>query len=277
MATYVIGDVQGCYDELQRLLDKLRFDPKADRLWFTGDLVNRGPQSLAVLRYVYGLGSSAVTVLGNHDLHLVAAGVEGRARAKDTFQDVLAARDRDELLAWLRQRPLLHVENGTAMVHAGLPPQWSVETAQKLCREGQKSLARPDSDEFLLRHMYGDEPRQWTESLRHWERLRFVINCCTRLRVCDVAGRADFRYKHAPDSAPAGLLPWFSVPGRKSAGTTMLFGHWSTLGRIHWREHRAYGLDTGCVWGGKLTALTLETGVIVQVKSQQHQRPGGGD
>ncbi len=274
MATYVIGDVQGCYDELRRLLDRLHFDPQTDRLWFTGDLVNRGPQSLAVLRYVRSLGQRAVTVLGNHDLHLVAAGLEGRAREKDTFHDVLATKDRDEILAWLRRQPLLHVEDGFALVHAGLPPQWTLAQAQSLAREAQDSLARPESDEFLLHHMYGDQPQQWAETHQHWERLRFVINCCTRLRVCDAGGRLDLRFKGAPDAVKTDLMPWFAVPGRKSEGTTVLFGHWSTLGRIHWPEHQVYGLDTGCVWGGKLTALTLETGVITQVTSRQHQRSG---
>ncbi len=274
MATHVIGDVQGCYDELQRLLNKLRFDPSADRLWFTGDLVNRGPQSLAVLRFVRGLGTAAVTVLGNHDLHLVAAGLGGRVRGKDSFQDVLSAPDRDQLLAWLRRRPLLHVEAGFALVHAGLAPQWSLGDAREHCREAQRWLARPQSDEFLLRHMYSDEPQQWSKSHRHWERLRFVINCCTRLRVCSADGRMDLRYKEAPGSTPAGLMPWFAVPGRRSKRATILFGHWSTLGRIHWPEHKVYGLDTGCVWGGKLTALTLETGAITQVASRGHRKPG---
>lgn len=272
MATYVIGDVQGCYDELQRLLESLRFDPATDRLWFTGDLVNRGPQSLAVLRFVQGLGPAARTVLGNHDLHLIAAGLAGRARGKDTFQDVLAAPDREPLLVWLRQQPLVHVEDGCAMVHAGLAPQWSLEDASALSREAQQWLARPESDEFLRGHMYGDEPRQWSENLRRWERLRFVINCCTRLRVCTADGRVDLRYKSSPAAAPAGLMPWFAVPGRRSAGVTIAFGHWSTLGRVHWPEHQVYGLDTGCVWGGQLTALGLEDRQLYSAPSAQPVR-----
>lgn len=277
MTTHVIGDIQGCYDELQRLLEALRFDPATDRLWFAGDLVNRGPQSLAVLRFVRSLGSAAVTVLGNHDLHLIAAGVAGRARGKDTFQDVLAAPDREELLSWLRRQPLVHAESGFALVHAGLAPQWSVEDALALSREAQQWLARPESDEFLRQQMYGDEPVQWSTAHRDRERLRFIINCCTRLRLCTADGRMDFRYKDAPDSAPRGLMPWFSVPGRRSAGATVLFGHWSTLGRVHWPEHKVYGLDTGCVWGGKLTALTLETGAITQVVSGQAKWEGSQD
>lgn len=222
-----------------------------------------------MLRFVQGLGDRAVVVLGNHDLHLVASALEGRTRGKDTFQDVLAAPDRGELLDWLRRRPLLHAENGFVLVHAGLPPQWSLPQALALADEARQWLSRPDSDEFLLKHMYGDLPQQWAETHERWERLRFVINCCTRLRFCTADGRVDLKHKGAPDSAAPGLLPWFAVPGRGSAGSTVLFGHWSTLGRIHWPDARVYGLDTGCVWGRELTALTLETGTITQVESRQ--------
>lgn len=268
MATYVIGDVQGCNDELQRLLEKLHFDPAADRLWFTGDLVNRGPASLAVLRFVRGLGERAVTVLGNHDLHLVAAHARGRSRKKDTFQDVLGAPDRDELLAWLRARPLVHVEGRYVMVHAGLPPQWTVDAARAIAVEASALIAHHRCDAFFAEHMYGDEPAAWTPSLTGWERLRFVINCCTRLRVCTAEGRMDLAYTGEPGTTPAGLLPWFAAPGRRSAGAIILFGHWSTLGRVHWPEHEVYGLDTGCVWGRELTALCLETGKLTSVKSR---------
>lgn len=268
MATYVIGDVQGCYDELRRLLDRVRFDDARDRLWFTGDLVNRGSQSLKVLRFVRGLGNRAVTVLGNHDLHLVAAALTGKIGKKDTFQDVLKARDRDELIAWLRLRPLLHVENGYALVHAGLPPQWSLTQAQTLCRAAQKQIASPDSDDFFRNHMYGDQPDRWSAKLRGWERLRFVINCCTRLRVCTASGRMDLRFKAAPGDAPKGLQPWFAAPGRKTAEVTILFGHWSLLGRVHWPQHQVYGLDTGCVWGGKLTALRLDDRKLISTPGQ---------
>jgi len=270
MATYVIGDVQGCFDELQRLLKKIRFDAARDRLWFTGDLVNRGPKSLATLRYVRSLGERAVTVLGNHDLHMVAAQLTGKNRKKDTFEDVLAAPDRDELLAWLRRRPLIHAEGDWVLVHAGLPPQWTVEDALQIAGEAAQTIASARGDRFFTEHMYGDEPDRWTPSLRGWDRLRFVINCCTRLRVCTPEGRVDLDYKGPAGEAPDGLLPWFTVPGRRSTASTTLFGHWSTLGRVHWPEHRVYGLDTGCVWGRKLTALRLDDRKLIAVESEFH-------
>ena len=268
MATYAIGDVQGCYDELSRLLDKIRFDPAADRLWFTGDLVNRGPRSLKVLRLVRGLGRRAVTVLGNHDLHLVAAQARGKARSKDTFHDVLEADDCEELLAWLRRRPLLHVEDGWAMVHAGLAPQWSLGRAQVICDGAARLIASKKSDAFFRDHMYGNVPDSWSEALRGWDRLRFVINCCTRLRVCTAAGRLELDYTGPPQKAPRSTRPWFALPARRSRRATIVFGHWSTLGRVHWPAHRVYGLDTGCVWGRKLTALRLEDRRLYAVRSE---------
>jgi bis(5'-nucleosyl)-tetraphosphatase (symmetrical) len=268
VSTYVIGDVQGCFDELQRLLEKIRFDPAGDTLWFTGDLVNRGPKSLEVLRFVRGLGERAVTVLGNHDLHLVAARLGGRQRARDTFEDVLQAGDCDELLAWLRGLPLLHVERDHALVHAGLPPQWSLGDAQAICAEASLQIASDAADAFFRDHMYGDEPDRWTPRLRGWDRLRFVINCCTRMRVCSPEGRIDLHFNGPPGDTPDGLIPWFTVPGRRTARATVLFGHWSTLGRVHWPEHRAWGLDTGAVWGRQLSALRLDDHRIVAVKSK---------
>jgi len=268
MSTYVIGDVQGCFDELQRLLKKVRFRPETDRLWFTGDLVNRGPQSLATLRFVRGLGDRAVTVLGNHDLHLVAAQLTGRVRRKDTFRELLAAPDRDELLDWLRRRPLVHAEGDWLLVHAGLPPQWTVAEAVAIGNEASRTIASARSNRFFTRHMYGDEPDRWRPSLRGSDRLRFVINCCTRMRVCTPEGHIEFGYKGPAGDTPDGLIPWFTVPGRRTAGATVLFGHWSTLGRVHWPEHRAYGLDTGCVWGRQLTALRLGDRELFAVESR---------
>jgi bis(5'-nucleosyl)-tetraphosphatase (symmetrical) len=268
VATYAIGDVQGCHDELCRLLDKIRFDPAADRLWFTGDLVNRGPRSLEVLRLVRGLGDRAITVLGNHDLHLVAAHVRGKARPKDTFHDVLEAADADELVAWLRRRPLLHVEGHWAMVHAGLPPQWSLGRARAVCDAAARLIASRRSDAFFRDHMYGNRPDAWSDRLRGRERLRFVINCCTRLRVCTPAGRLVLDFTGAPGDAPAPARPWFALPNRRGRGTTLVFGHWSTLGRVHWPAYRAYGLDTGCVWGRRLTALRLDDRRLVAVASR---------
>jgi bis(5'-nucleosyl)-tetraphosphatase (symmetrical) len=268
MATYVVGDVQGCFDPLQRLLEQVRFDSAQDRLWLCGDLVNRGPQSLQVLRYVRRLGAAAVTVLGNHDLHLLARAHGARSRRFDTLDAVLAAPDRDELLDWLRRRPLLHTTpaGDTAMLHAGLPPQWDLPTAQR-CAAEVEAVLRGDGWLELLHDMYGDQPDTWNERLGGFERLRFILNCFTRLRYCSAGGKLEMQSKGAPGSQPAGLYPWFAVPGRRSAQTTLLFGHWSTLERVHWPEHRVYCLDTGAVWGELLSALRLEDGALFQVAS----------
>jgi bis(5'-nucleosyl)-tetraphosphatase (symmetrical) len=268
MSTYVIGDLQGCYSVLQRLLEQLRFDPGQDRLWFTGDLVNRGPESLQALRFVKSLGPAALSVLGNHDLHLLAVANGGRAGRRDTLQPILAAADREELLDWLRRLPLLHesADGSVALLHAGLPPQWDLPQARACAREAEGALAGPGCGE-LLADMYGDEPRTWRDSLGGVDRLRFIINCYTRLRYCDRDGRMDFTAKGAPGSQAPGLLPWFSAPRRRSAGTTLLFGHWSTLGRVHWPDQDVYGLDTGAVWGGRLTALRLEDRQLLAMDS----------
>lgn len=258
MSTYAIGDVQGCYDELRRLLNMLSFDPAIDTLWFAGDLVNRGPQSLATLRFVKSLGARALTVLGNHDLHLLAV-AHGHLRyhRKDTFTDVLAAADRDELLDWLRARPLLHHDAalGYTLVHAGLPPQWNIVTAQRCARDVEAALQGPDCGVYLGQ-MYGNEPDRWSEALTGWPRLRFITNCFTRLRYCDEMGRVALEEKGPPGSQPAPYRPWFSVPGRASADDKIIFGHWSTLGSC--TAKNVYPLDTGCLWGGQLTALRLE-------------------
>ena len=259
MATYAIGDVQGCYDALQRLLDLVRFDPAQDQLWFAGDLVNRGPQSLQTLRFVRKLGNKAVTVLGNHDLHLLAVAHGGKPSRRDTLDDILRAPDCDELLDWLRRQPLLHMPDHSpfAMLHAGLPPQWTLADAQRCAREVEARLQRSDYKK-LLGDMYGDEPRTWSSDLRGMRRLRFIINCFTRVRYCDSEGRLDLRQKGKPGSQPHDLMPWFAVPKRRSLERMLICGHWSTLGRVHWPEYRLYGLDTGCLWGGRLTALKLE-------------------
>lgn len=256
MAIYAIGDVQGCHTELRLLLDACRFDPARDQVWFTGDLVNRGPHSLETLRLIRSLGEAAVAVLGNHDLHLlaVAHGVS-RTKHKDTFGDVLGAADRDELLDWLRRRPLLHRAGELYLIHAGLPPQWSVDAAARHAREVETVLAGEQAEE-LFRQMYGDQPDIWSETLAGWGRLRFITNCLTRMRYCDRQGRLDFHQKGGPGSQPPHLLPWFQVPGRASAGTRILFGHWSTLG--FYDADEVVCLDTGCLWGGELTALRLD-------------------
>ena len=258
MATYAIGDVQGCYDELVRLLREIRFRKSRDRLWFVGDLVNRGPKSLEVLRFVRDLDDRAVVVLGNHDLHLVALN-EGlnRVRADDTFEAVLEASDRQALIGWLRTRPMMHVEGKWAMVHAGLLPQWSVDKALGLAKEVEQALAGPDYREFL-RNMYGSTPDQWSDSLAGWDRLRVVVNAMTRLRFCTPQGRMDFHAKGS--AAPPGTVPWFEL--RRDA-QAIVCGHWSALG-LKLSQNLA-ALDSGCVWGGSLSALRLEDRALAQL------------
>ncbi len=277
MAVYAIGDLQGCYDELQRLLEKLRFEPSTDRLWLTGDLVNRGPKSLEVLRFVRGLGDAAVAVLGNHDLHLLAVHHDKHRHFKsnDTLQPILAAPDREELLDWLRQLPLLHHDEAldAVMVHAGLPPQWDLTTARRCAAEVEEVLRGPLLVEFL-EHMYGNRPHLWSPALQGWERLRFSVNCFTRLRFCTPEGRLDFERKGRPGSQEGPYLPWFQVPGRRSAEVRIIFGHWSTLG-LHLNDG-VRGIDTGCLWGGTLTALRLDdsSDTVVSIACPQGARPG---
>jgi bis(5'-nucleosyl)-tetraphosphatase (symmetrical) len=258
MAVYAIGDIQGCYDALRRLLDALDFDEMKDGLWFTGDLVNRGPQSLDVLRFVKSLGSSAVSVLGNHDLHLLAVAHDPRARLRrgDTLDDVLAAHDRDELLDWLARRPLLHEDHimHLTMVHAGLPPQWDLTTARRCADEVTRALIDSPRDFFAA--MYGDTPDQWKADLSDDDRRRFAVNCLTRLRVCTGEGRLLLKFKGPLGELPAGAFPWFRVPDRRSRGQRIVFGHWSALG--YHSGDDTVSLDTGCVWGGHLTALRLD-------------------
>jgi bis(5'-nucleosyl)-tetraphosphatase (symmetrical) len=268
MPTYAIGDIQGCHDVLLRLLDAIAFEPARDRLCFAGDLVNRGPQSLQTLRFVHSLGAAALCVLGNHDLHLLARAHGRRKGRRDTLEQVLSAPDRDELLDWLRRQPLLHEFEGGkgALLHAGLPPQWDLDQARACAREVE-AILRSDAYPELLEGMYGDEPAQWSDALQGIARQRFIINVYTRLRYCDRAGRLTLDPKGAPGTQPRGLLPWFAVPGRRSTGVPLVFGHWSTLGRVHWPEHQVYGLDTGAVWGGRLTALRIDDGRLYSVES----------
>ena len=264
MATYAIGDVQGCADALFSLLEHIEFRPERDRLWLAGDLVNRGPRSLEVLRFVRGLGERAVTVLGNHDLHLLAAAAGARPpKTRDTFGDVLGAPDRDALLGWLEGRPLLHhdEESGYAMVHAGLPPQWTLAEAGALAREVEEVLRGAEAG-ALLHDMYGDEPRCWSPVLRGAARHRFIINALTRIRYVSPDGGLEFRNAGPPGTQPPELVPWFEAPGRRSRGVRIVFGHWATLA-LHAPVdpvHRVHHLDTGCVWGGRLSALRLEDG-----------------
>ncbi len=260
MATYAIGDVQGCYDALRRLLDIVKFDPPRDTLWLVGDLVNRGPQSRETLRYVRDLGVAAVTVLGNHDLHLlVAAAGHTKQYPGDTLDDILRAPDRDELLLWLRQQKLMHYDHhlGYAMVHAGLLPQWPIAKALALAAEAEAVLRGENHDDFL-RPLYGNTPGAWHDNLAGEDRLRVIINAMTRMRLCTAQGEMEFRHKLAPVSGamPEGYMPWYDVPGRASADTPVIFGHWASLGVLLRAD--VIGLDSGCVWGRKLSALRLE-------------------
>lgn len=263
MATYAIGDLQGCFASLQTLLSEIGFRESADRLWFVGDLVNRGPQSLEILRYVRSLGSRALCVLGNHDLHLLMV-AEGRVRAhrRDSLDEILAAPDRDVLLSWLRALPMMHAEDEYAMVHAGLLPAWSIAQALDLARETEEALRGPDW-RGLLAQMYGNEPDHWDDTLSGYARARVIINAMTRLRICTPDGRMEFAHKGGLDDIPPGYLPWFAVPGRKSASTTLVCGHWSAIGML--AQDNLLALDSGCLWGGKLSAVRLEDRRIYQV------------
>ncbi|MDE2148228.1 MAG: symmetrical bis(5'-nucleosyl)-tetraphosphatase [Gammaproteobacteria bacterium] len=261
MPVYALGDVQGCASALARLLDRLRFDPGRDRLWLTGDLVNRGPDSLAVLRQIMALGDAATVVLGNHDLHLLAVASGGAPGRRDTFTDVLAAPDREQLLDWLRRRPLLHHDAGLGwtLVHAGLPPNWDLNTARD-CAAAAEAVLGGAGFTRLLGSMYGDQPDRWQPTLRGPDRVRYTLNALTRMRWCDSSGRLLLRLKGAPEeSPPPGAWPWFRHPARASRGHRIVFGHWSSLAQKAWPEELVWCLDTGCVWGQRLTALDLET------------------
>jgi bis(5'-nucleosyl)-tetraphosphatase (symmetrical) len=259
MALYAIGDVQGCDTELDALLKAIRFSADRDRVWFVGDLVNRGPESLKVLRRVRALGSAATITLGNHDLHLLAVAHGcARLRRDDTLSDVLAAPDRDALLEWLLHRPLLHEDRAlnVCLLHAGLPPQWDLPTARGCAREFEQALQQDPVQ--LFKRMYGDKPDRWDDELSGVERLRFIVNCFTRLRYLDEHNRLALRAKGAPKKAQSeALIPWFEAANPRWRGTRIVFGHWSTLG--FFSNADVTGLDTGCVWGGSLTALQLDS------------------
>lgn len=255
MTRYAIGDIQGCCNELRALLTEIGFSADRDRLWLVGDLVNRGPQSLEALRFVRALGDNVIVVLGNHDLHLLAVACGCRsARRSDTLDDILKAPDRDVLLEWLATRPLAHFEAGDLLVHAGVVPQWTVETTLSLAREVEFALR--DDPRHLFDHMYGDEPDLWSPDLGGADRLRFAINVLTRMRVCTREGRINLRLKGKPPPAGSSWLPWFDVESRHTRGNRVVFGHWSALGLI--LRDDVIGLDSGCVWGGALTAIDLD-------------------
>lgn len=263
MSIYAIGDIQGCYDDLLRLLDKIKFDQQYDQLWFAGDLVNRGPKSLETLRFIKSLGSSAVSVLGNHDLHLLATAFKNRKpHKKDSLQQVLDAPDSDELLHWLRFRPLFHYNHDFCLLHAGLPPQWNFSKTKKMALMAEKVI-RGENHRSFFNAMYGDKPNLWHADLKGMERIRFIVNCFTRIRYCDAEGRLDFNHSGAVGSQPKQLMPWFSVPNRQSADMRIIFGHWSTLG--YYQGHNCYAIDTGCLWGGQLTAIKLDNNKVKQI------------
>ena len=263
MATYAIGDLQGCFDSLQELLGEIGFRETDDRLWFVGDLVNRGPQSLEILRFVKSLGDRAISVLGNHDLHLLMI-ADGRIKAhrKDTLGAILDAPDREELLTWLRELPLMHADGEYAMVHAGLLPSWNVAKALDLARETE-TILRGSDWRGLMAQMYGNQPDRWDDTLSGYERARVIINAMTRLRVCTADGRMEFSHKGRIEDIPPGYMPWFTVPGRKSANTTIICGHWSAIGLLI--EKNLMALDSGCLWGRRLSAVRLEDRRIFQV------------
>ncbi len=257
MAIYAIGDIQGCFKQLQELLEKLQFNADKDKLWFAGDIVNRGPHSLETLRFIKSLGNTAITVLGNHDLHLLAvANGRGKQGKKDTIKDILEAPDREKLLDWLIHRPLMHYDKklDVCMVHAGIYPDWSIKKALGYASEVEATLQSTKSHEFF-RHMYGDKPPRWSKDLKGRDRLRFITNAFTRMRYCDYKGNLSLRDKGAPGKQPPGVLPWFHILDRKAVDARIIFGHWSTLSNPE--VENLYPLDTGCLWGGKLSAIKV--------------------
>ncbi|HEY9133411.1 MAG TPA: symmetrical bis(5'-nucleosyl)-tetraphosphatase [Dyella sp.] len=260
MATYAIGDVQGCYPELQRLLEKLRFDPAVDRLWFCGDLVNRGGQSLETLRLIHSLRDSVVVTLGNHDLSLLAIALrrqDAQSKVNPELREVLFAEDAPVLFEWMRGQKLMHHDEqlGWTMVHAGLAPIWTLRQALRQAQDVERELASPRHPR-VLKNLFGNRPAAWTSRLQGIDRMRASINTLTRMRYCDIHGRIDFESKGIPGTQKPGMYPWFEVPGMRRRETRIVCGHWSTLGRF--AGMGVYMIDTGCVWGGKLTAIRLE-------------------
>lgn len=267
MAIYAIGDVQGCFEALQRLLDKVEFNPGSDQLWFAGDLVNRGPQSLETLRFIKNLGPQARVVLGNHDLHLLAVYfANATTKASDTINDILTAPDCDELMQWLRQQPLVVQEQNWFMSHAGLPPMWSAVQARQLALEVELTLQGQHGAEFL-QYMYGNLPDRWQDDLQGYDRLRVIVNFLTRMRFVGTNNELDLLSKEGVGTAPAGFKPWFEVVRPLAESARVLFGHWAALeGKV--TVPNIYALDTGCVWGGQLSALRLDDAVWFRVPAK---------
>lgn len=258
MATYAIGDIQGCFASLEKLLLQVDFNKSRDKLWFAGDLVNRGPDSLSTMRLVKSLGDSAITVLGNHDLHLLAIAAEHKQTKDKGLKKILKADDGPELIHWLRQQPLIHHDDnlGFTMAHAGIYPKWSLSQAQEYASELHEVLK---GDKYLdfIHNMYGNKPKKWKKKLDGWDRLRFICNAFTRMRFCSQDGKLDFKKNGTPKVEASDIIPWFDVPDRKMKSQPILFGHWSTLGLL--KRNDVYALDTGCVWGGQLTALRVDS------------------
>ena len=283
MATYAIGDVQGCYPELQQLLEKLQFDTARDRLWFCGDLVNRGGQSLLTLRLIHSLRENCIITLGNHDLSLLSIAQrrpEAQARVNPELREVLFAEDAPVLFEWLRSQKLLHHDAGLnwTMIHAGLSPAWTLRQAQEAAREVERELSSPRHPK-LLRNLFGNRPATWSNRLQGLERQRATINMLTRMRYCDVNGRIDFDAKGTPGTQKPGLYPWFSVPGVRQRKLRIVCGHWSTLGRFV--GCGVHAIDTGCVWGGQLTAMQLDGPepryISVEAQPGRQRQPGAHD
>jgi bis(5'-nucleosyl)-tetraphosphatase (symmetrical) len=277
MTTYVIGDLQGCFDELQALLEYINYKPDNDHLWFVGDIVNRGPKSLECLRFVKKLHDQgkADMVLGNHDFHLLAAysGLEKFTSKSDTLTQILEAPDVDKLIDWLRQQPLLvtHPVFHAIMVHAGVPPQWTISEAQSYAKEVQQQLCRPDWQDFLVNHLFGSEPKNWHNSLTGYDRLRYIVNAFARMRYCDANGKLEFKLKSAPNNNQSKYQPWFVFPKRRNKDYEVFFGHWSTLGAID--AYHVHATDTGCLWGGKMTAYAIESKQRFTIDCQQQCKP----
>ncbi|MCZ6802520.1 MAG: symmetrical bis(5'-nucleosyl)-tetraphosphatase [Proteobacteria bacterium] len=275
MSTYAIGDVQGCFKELTQLLDKINFNEIEDLLWFVGDLVNRGPESLETLRFVKALGDNAVTVLGNHDLHLlaIANGQEQFMHKADTLHNILTAPDRDELLNWLRLCPLLHHDSefGFTLIHAGLPPQWNMEQAMACATELETVLSGEHYIDYFD-NMYGNRPDSWSEDHTEWDRLRFITNCFARMRYCTADGHLELKEKGAPGIQSDSLTPWYASSNRKTINNKIIFGHWANLVFAkdkNFKQYNVYPLDTGCLWGRELTAMRLEDEKLFSVPSHQ--------
>lgn len=282
MATYAIGDIQGCHQQLVQLLSKIHFNQDSDQLWFTGDLTNRGPRSLETLRLIYSLRDNITVILGNHDLHLLATAYHHKHPGKkDTFSDILQAPDKQKLLDWLRHQSLIHQDKilNVTMIHAGIHPGWSIAKAKTLSLEVEKILQHNEKHIGFYEHMYGDKPVQWSDGLNSWSRLRFITNVLTRSRYYDGSDRLHLNPKGMPGTQAQGYYPWYEIEHRKSRDERIIFGHWSTLDFTVdiYAKHNVFPIDTGCLWGGKLTALRIDVEPFerIQINCPTLQKPGG--